>query len=474
MSGTRFRLYAQPGFPEPEVVAVSGAPGSIGPGPSDRRMAAILPLDKEAPYDPPLYMPPYRGPVLPPAMPDRAGHFDHIPADAPQFLPAHLYGCVRRTLDVWEGYLGHEVAWWSAASHPRLELVAAVDWDNAHSGPGFIETGTRLNRFGQRRPFCLNFDVIAHETGHAVLFSEVGVPPPEALGEQFLAFHESFSDLMALVAALHFPSVAERLLSQTGGNLYVLNLVSRIGELSELDEIRIADNTVTMADVAGLRLGADGAWFDPLGQDRNAHSLARPLTGAVFDLLLELFQDGLVARGAVSPLLDPRGWSRAEVEAALGSVQLASERALARFRPLFFAALAEARDMLGACMAHAMKTVRPEDLRFEEVAAALVEAALAQGTSNRPWELVEIFLLRGIDPRPTLAARRPPPPAPPWRAHWRRLPYAERARRVAAAERARHGGAGGCGCDPRAGTDAYLHARGLIRHPDRAGPRAPG
>ena len=61
--GTRFRLFPAyaAGYAEPETVEVSPRPGTIGPGPSDPWMYAVHPLRKDAPYDPPQTMPPYRG-----------------------------------------------------------------------------------------------------------------------------------------------------------------------------------------------------------------------------------------------------------------------------------------------------------------------------------------------------------------------------------------------------------------------------
>ena len=62
-----------------------------------------------------------------------------------------MFGVVRRVLDIWEDYLGHEVRWHFADLLPRLELIPLVEWDNAQSGFGFIETGhTPLD--GQRAP----------------------------------------------------------------------------------------------------------------------------------------------------------------------------------------------------------------------------------------------------------------------------------------------------------------------------------
>lgn len=459
--GTRVRLYPQwnEGWTEPERVTLSCPLGSLGPGPSSATMHAILPWAKTEPYDPPGYAPPYTGRCLPPAMPDPAGDFDHIPADSPTFLPVHLFGCVRRTLDVWEGYLHRHVTWWHAQTHRQLELDALVEWNNAQSGPGFIEMGVRPNHEGVRQFFALNFDVVAHETGHTILFAEIGVPPPERLHAQFLAFHESFADLVALVAGLHFPSVADRLLQQTAGNLYVLNLISRIGEMSGAEQIRTADNTITMRDVAGLRLLTDGTWFDPIGQDRNAHALAQPLTGAMFDLFVELYQDGLDRRGALPPGADARAWTRREAELHLPHSQAALAQAMTRFGSAFYNALADARDLLGACMAHVMRTIEPDAVTFDAVAGLVLEAAAERRAHLLP-ELIETFLLRGIDPRPTLRARRPPSAT-----EWRRLPYAERARRVALASQALHT-RGACRCH----ATAFLHANRLISHPHRAHP----
>jgi hypothetical protein len=36
---------------------------------------------------------------------------------------------------------------------------------------------------------------------------------------EYLAFHESFSDLIGTMSAMNFPLVTRKLLAQTGGNL---------------------------------------------------------------------------------------------------------------------------------------------------------------------------------------------------------------------------------------------------------------
>ena len=307
--GTRFHLfpsYAE-GYTEPEIVEVSLPPGSIGPGPSDPWMHVRNPIFKNEPYSPPVYVPPYTGLVYSPANPGRHGHFDEIAFGTEQFLAAHTYGTVRLVLDIWQYYLASPIVWWHADLFPEIELIPTVNWQNAQSGPGFIEMGQISDDLGRPQPFCLNFDVLAHETGHVILFSKIGVAPE--VTEAFLAFHESFADLISMVAVLHFPSVRMRLLHQTWGNLYSLNVLTRFGAYSDTQQIRIASNQTRMAEVKDIRLKADGSWFDPSGLDRNQHAIAEPLTGAIFSVLVEIYQDELVSRRLINPELDARGWN---------------------------------------------------------------------------------------------------------------------------------------------------------------------
>ncbi len=405
--GTRFRLF--PVFAEnmpPETVEIPSVAGSIGPGPSDHALYVADAAAKTVPYDPPHYGPPYRGPLLPPAWPDRDGHFDYLPTDTPQFLAAHQFGSMRYTLDIWEHYLGHRIEWWDRHVHPRTELIPLVDWPNAQSGPGFVETGLWRGEDGSTQPYALNFDVIAHETGHQILFSQVGVPAAEAVGAPFLAFHESFSDLVALIAVMHFPSVLSRLLGQTQGNLYVLNLVNRIAETSAHTQIRLAANTTTMDDVADIRLAPDGSWIDPTGRNRNQHWIAAPLTGAIFDILVEIYQDMLAVRGVIPDEANARGWTREDVETAFTDLHRMFSVALARFDHEFLSVISDARDTVGHALAHVMLTIRAEGLSFEEVAARFLESMEAQGYGPLIPAMAAHFLWRGIDPAPFLRVKR--------------------------------------------------------------------
>jgi hypothetical protein len=422
IGGTRFRLYPQTpeleGFSRPETVRVSPPPGSIGPGPFDGAMRVVDAVDKPEPYAFP-YMPPYRGPVFPSAAPGPDGHFDHIPENSRQFLAAHMYGSVRFTLDVWEAYLGRPVAWYQPHDGFVVELVPEVGWDNAHAGIGFIETGGRVNNAGAYQPFALNFDVLAHEVGHTLLFSELGIPSIEGLTPQFLAFHESMSDLVALIATLHFESILDELIDDTAGNLYVLNFLSRIGELSHNEQIRIASNDAKMEDFALLRLSPEGEWIDPTGQGHKGHHLGQPLTGAIFDILVEIYQDGLAHRGLIPHDLDPRGWNPDSVAASLGRFQSAYEGSMSHHRAAFVDALIEARDVVGFALALTWQRLSPAHLSFARVAETFLDVMAEIGQAHNLPAFAENFLERGIDVRDTRQIAMSPPRSAPYLVRWR-------------------------------------------------------
>jgi hypothetical protein len=459
--GTRFLL-----FPEyfeniaPEIVEVGMPAGSIGPGPSDPTLYVADAIDKKKPYDPPTYGPPYTRATYAPAFPNSKGHFDHILPETSQFLAAHLYGTMRHTLDVWHRYLHRRVVWWHANEYPQIELIPVVHWQNAQSGPGFLETGLWPDETGELQPFALNFGVIAHETGHTMLFSLLGAPPPELIDVPFLAFHESFSDLVGLIGALHFDSVIERLLQQTNGNLYVLNVINRLGETSVHTQLRLASNEATMADVAGISLTPDGQWFDPTGHGRNQHAIAGPLTGAIFDVLVELFQDRLVSDGLIPPELDTRGWTREDVEKSFARLRVEIGRVHRVFHADFVSAIEESRDLVGHAMAHVMLTMHPNYLTFGEVAARFIEALLLRGKGTLLPALLAHFLYRRIDPRPFLRVGAVVVPPRRW------MPARHPAPRLGALRFNR-----GCRwCDP----SSFICARSLMLHSHREVPGSPG
>jgi len=79
-------------------------------------------------------------------------------------------------LDIWERYFGRPIEWHFARDYRQLEIVIRPRVDNAYAGYGFLEVGAHPMPDGTLAPFALNFDVMAHELGHLILYSTIGVP----------------------------------------------------------------------------------------------------------------------------------------------------------------------------------------------------------------------------------------------------------------------------------------------------------
>jgi hypothetical protein len=403
-TGTRFLLFPQPRFlrradgtplfPTPETVAVSVTPADIQPGPADERMFVVDAIGK-LPYNQ-LTGPPWRGPQHPPVQPGEDGHFTHLDPDSREFSAATMYATVRRVLDIWQDYFGHRIDWSFESDFARLELIPLVEWDNAQSGFGFLEFGfgrTVKGTIDHTRPFCENFDVLAHELGHNIIFSEVGVPSsPLDRGVDYGGFQESCGDLTAIVALLHFHSFVDQLLAETRGNLLTVNGLDRVGELSDSRQIRVALNSKRMSDV---------------GQEPHDRSL--PLTGAVFDTMVEIFQKALVARGLITQ--DLRDASNNVPTETVGldpdEIQRQFTASYTGHEEDFKTSLLEARDRTGRLLALTWGQLSPDFLTYHDVLRGLIRADRELTDGDDQQIIRDSFAWREIAPVPDSLLLRP-------------------------------------------------------------------
>ncbi len=382
--GTRFLLYPQspntPGYEKPELVWISDAQGSILPGPANDRMYVVDPLYEKQHYNYP-YLPPFVGEKRPPAEPSPDGHWDHIDPNSREFLGVHAFGCVMRVLDVWEGYLGNRIQWHFADTYERLEIIPLIDWANAQSGYGMLEFGYKPSPSGSTGDYyALNFDVIAHEIGHSILFSEIGLPREGMTpGPDWLAYHEGVSDLCSLVAMLHFDTAVDRLLRRGSGNLLALNELNRVAELAEERQIRIAGNARKMSDVG-----------------EEVHDKSRPFTGAFFDALIQTYHDIAVDEGLVELPLGSIPDAR-DFNADLG--QLYADAFEANYDLKHFQlkeALEQARDTMALGLAKSWSRLNSETLNYADAAYAVCETLQENGEGNIADTVLECLVWREI------------------------------------------------------------------------------
>jgi hypothetical protein len=390
--GTSFRVFPQAPFgagsDRSVTVELSPPAGSLDVGPQDGRMCVIQPTGKDWSYGQRILadprrrapLPPWRGPVADPARPGRDGGFAHLDPADPTFDQAHAFACVRLALDVWEAYLGRAVPWHFGREWLEIGLLGQ-GYDNGEVGWGWLELGWDLSPDRPPHAFARNLDVIAHEVGHLIVYGTVGEPAPDRMGAEYAGFHESFADLAALLVAAHLDPVVDQVLQRARGNLYGVNELNRLGELSATTQIRIASNATKMTEFA---LG----WSDE-------HDLSEPLTGAVFDLMLDLYQANLVERGLIPRALAALADERGHLRAFAPTIQAEYDRWYPRAPDEFRRAFDDARDRLGAWLAHVLFQLRPDRVTYPAIRDALLEADRIQraGFAGR---IIESFAWREI------------------------------------------------------------------------------
>ena len=184
--------------------------------------------------------------------------------------------------------------------------------------------------------------------------------------------------------------MVDYLLHVTKANLLTINGLDRVGELSESREIRVAFNSRRMSDVG----------VEP-------HERSLPLTGAIFDTMVEVFQQDLVTKGLVSDDLRDRSTNLPGNAEDLARIQSDFEAAYTGNEAAFKDALLVARDYLGRLLAVTWGNLSPDFLTYHDVLRGLMRAdrEITRG-ANQPI-IRECFAWREIAPVPTSLLLRP-------------------------------------------------------------------
>ena len=247
-----------------------------------------------------------------------------------------------RTVRVWEDLFDRDFAAWESGRPLRVRLRAGKDLNAFYDRKG-LQFFYDVDRKTGRTVFAAeSLDIVAHETGHAVL--DVYQPGYwSSVDLETAAFHEAFGDCSALLTTLTDASVRAAFLDETKGSLRKSNLVSKLAEAlgralydnygpgSVSDPTRLRDANNSFRYAAPDRLSPD-APDNRLAAE--PHSFSRIFTGAFYDTLI-----WLVAREL----------KRESSEAAL-------ERA---------------RRLAGRILSRAVETMPPGDARYSTVAARM-------------------------------------------------------------------------------------------------------
>ena len=277
-----------------------------------------------------------------------------------------------------------EFRWWAAAEALargaalwRPLLPAGTTWEPGEPLLAILDEGEDFNAYYDRR--ALNFfhgtadgrtvysgespDVVCHEQGHAVLDA---LRPElfDAMSIEVAAFHESFADMAAILAALQLQTLRGAILVETGANLARNSRLSRMA----------------------IQLGWAIRQHFPDAVDPDC------LRNAVNSFFYQS-PDQLPTSGPASVLSsEPHSFSRvfsgAFIVALAGMLKIVSDD------PGDADLLKVSQDM-AALLAQAVQAAPVVPEYFSQVAAALIQADAAQGGHYRD-ALKSAFVQRGV------------------------------------------------------------------------------
>jgi hypothetical protein len=227
-------------------------------------------------------------PAIAPVSPNAFGDFVTT-ADTPQFDAVHAFAVVRQTLTMYQRALSAAgdpmpLPWqWNSSVDTAPLQVFAYGLPNVMNA--FYSRAQCCLKFGHfvsdqdgsRVYTCRSFDIVSHETGHAVLdglkpaWLDADNPP------QTGGLHESFGDLTAIFLALSQLDQCEAVIAQTKARLHDKTFLADIAEqfglaLGTATGLRNADNDLTMSEAGS-----------------EVHALSQVFTGAVYDILADCF-----------------------------------------------------------------------------------------------------------------------------------------------------------------------------------------
>lgn len=224
--------------------------------------------------------------------PNAFGDFVTQP-DTPQFDAVHTFAVVRQTLTMYQrallaAGLDMPLPWqWNTSMDTRPLAVFPYGLPNVMNA--FYSRTQGCLKFGDFIPngveggeaarvyTCRSFDIVAHETAHAVLD---GLKPQWLLADappQTGGLHEAFGDLTAIFLALSQLDQCEAVVAQTKAKLHDKTYLSDIAEqfgmaLGGTTGLRNADNDLTLGQ-AGTQV----------------HAISQVFTGAMYDVLADMF-----------------------------------------------------------------------------------------------------------------------------------------------------------------------------------------
>ncbi|MCP5048955.1 MAG: hypothetical protein GY940_17425 [bacterium] len=206
-----------------------------------------------------------------------------------EFDAVHTFAIVRQVLTIFKRALlrngiTSDFSWqWGSGQpiqvYPRAGLDANAYYARGERSLRFFYFHPQNNERLNLVYTCRSFDIVAHECGHAILDA---LKPgfwsshhPETGG-----IHESFGDQTAIFTMLAQMDQCEAIIAESKANLHNKSFFPAIAEqfgealYGRTTGLRNADNDLKMSDVSN-----------------QVHDISQVLTGAVYDILADIFDD---------------------------------------------------------------------------------------------------------------------------------------------------------------------------------------
>jgi hypothetical protein len=129
---------------------------------------------------------------------------------------------------------------------------------------------------------------------------------------------------------------------------------------------------------------------------KTEHWLGLPLTGAIFDILVDVFQTLLTERQLIGDELAARSAQVPDPALDYPAIQAQYAAAYQNHHEPFKQALLEARDYLGSCLAVTWNWLSPHYLTFTDVGDLLLASDRALSGGKYHDAILENFLWREI------------------------------------------------------------------------------
>lgn len=227
--------------------------------------------------------------IKPSIHPNTMGDFLFDPEINPkEFDAVHTFTIIRQVLTMYERAfrrtkISREKKWYWGGLWIKVYPYAGIDtnaaYDRKNRALKFFYFFPNNDRNKQPIYTCRSFDIVSHETGHAILDS---FKPKylDSSDKETLAFHESFADLTAIMTILSQMDLCETIIAESKADLHNRSFFPILAE----------QFGVAMGRSYGLR-NADQDLSMALVNKKDIYELSKVFTGAVYDILSDFFDD---------------------------------------------------------------------------------------------------------------------------------------------------------------------------------------